>query len=142
MDRRFAAFARGSVVATGLVLAACQGGESGPGLPAAATSPTPVTAARTTAIPPVCLSPMQALTNRSRQTWDKMIGDPAYQYDSKAESDFTKVHLSAYLKAGCKEKPGADLGDCIADGIESGLPSVMANHSLHDRCFAAFLAGY
>lgn len=85
---------------------------------------------------------MRALTSRSQETWDKMISDPVYRYDRKADSDLTKAQLSAYLKAGCKEKPGVDLGGCIADGTENGLPSVSASHALHDRCFAAFLAGY
>lgn len=79
---------------------------------------------------------------RDQDIWDKFISEPSYRHDSKAHSDFMRAQLSSYRKAGCKEKPSADLGNCIADGTEKDLPSIAANHALHDRCFAAFLAGY
>ncbi|MGO1078115.1 hypothetical protein [Inquilinus sp. CA228] len=144
MSRKIAALARGGTMFAVLALASCQGSESATKVPVATTQPVTAqtAAAQSAKIPESCLSPMQALTSRSQETWDKMIGDRSYRYDTKAESDFTKPLISSYLKAGCKEKPGADLGNCIADGTESDLPSMAANHALHDRCFAAFLANY
>lgn len=128
-----------------LALAACQGSENGTKM---LTTTTPPASGQTAGvqgirIPEICRSTMQTLSTRDQEIWDKLIGDPAYRHDSKAHSDFMHAQISAYLKAGCKEKPGADLGSCLADGTESGQANtVEANHALHDRCFAAFLANY